>query len=205
MEKYQVIIEELNNIDADWKIKVCENQKLEEIKNYELLQKIDELIGIIRQYKKKSDAESLEDIAQMIDAQSVIELLNQYVENSLVYFNTLSELREIERGNSEKVKEFLQDVIENYIVRVDMQIAKRFQTYNFKSEKSMVETYRAIDHLTEYYVRKLYVKSNIEEDFCEETGLSKESCQLYAELIDKYFQEIKMNIIMQGLECYRNN
>ena len=49
MEKYQVIIEELNNIDADWKIKVCENKKLEEIKNYELLQKIDELIGIIRQ------------------------------------------------------------------------------------------------------------------------------------------------------------
>lgn len=205
MENVAVIIEELNKIDLDWKIKICKSENMEDIGNQELIKKISDLIGIMRQYKKNLDDKHIAILSEIIADQCVMDCLLNFVDKTLVYFNIMSELRKLENEDGKLVGLFLKDVVENYIVRVDSQIVKRYGDYHLRDEHNMKRILKAIDCLTEYYVRRLFTKKSIEKDFEEETELTQENCQVYSELVDKYFQEIKMNIIMQDMEMCKAN
>ena len=43
------------------------------------------------------------------------------------------------------------------------------------------------------------------DDFKDETGFGDDICKYYAELLDKNFKEIKLNILMQDMENLQTN
>jgi hypothetical protein len=100
----------------------------------------------------------------------------------------------------EAVMELFKDIFLNYVLRFDPNITRRYQIKD--GENAFEGILHAFDNLTDYYVKRLYVQEAVERDFCEETGLSKECGELYANLYEEHFQELKWNLILYGLgEC----
>ena len=80
-----------------------------------------------------------------------------------------------------------------------------FEEYHLSSEEEADKAIQSIGSLTEYYIRRLYVTKYIIDDFKDETGFGDDICKYYAELLDKNFKEIKLNILMQDMENLQTN
>lgn len=205
MREITKIIEELNEIQPKWEKQIIDIEELEDIYNSDLAEIFGDLIGILRGYVKEDDESKIEYVRQLLKNKKTMDVLLQCVDKTMMHYKNFAILRGIEKRDIQIVKQFIKDSIENYVVRVDYQFCMTCDRYMIEQVEEMKAILGSMDCLTEYYVRRLFVKSAISMDFKEETGLSEEVCQLYAEMIDKYFQDIKMNIILQDTEYIRRS
>ena len=88
----------------------------------------------------------------------------------------------------------------NYVVRWNMELYKDFEKYHFSDSDEMQDAMTSLDALTDYYVERSLTHQNIVNDFAEETDLSEALCNYYADLLDKYYTDIKLNIIFNKVE-----
>ncbi|MBR5565686.1 MAG: hypothetical protein IKW08_05905 [Roseburia sp.] len=205
MKEIQEIISKFNEESPNWKEWIATVEELDEVYNSRDSELFSELFASIREYVKKDDKKKLEEIGKLIANEKAMDVILKCVNKMLMHYNNLSLLREIEKENKEFVGDFLEDIIENFIVRVDYQFVDEYERYKINSHDEMKTILRTIDCLTEYYVRRIFTKRAIVEDFYDETGLAKENCIRYAEIVNKYFNEMKMNILMQDTEYIRQS
>lgn len=198
------IIEELNKIDNKWQKKVVEVNDLEQLYKSEHGDELGQLIDLIRQFIKSDREEEIKDILSVVDNKKAVDILINYAYDTMVHYNNMFILRELEKENCEEIVfKLIQDAFENCVLRFDYNFIDRYDHYKIKDADEMRNILRSIDCLTEYYVRRLFTKRSICEDFELETGLSKTCCEKYAELVEDNFKEIRMNIIMQDGEYIR--
>jgi hypothetical protein len=200
MKKIEKFISALKNMDSDWAQRICEEEDWDELNNEDMKKVLDQLVKEIRKYKKKEDTGKIEEIRKLVENKAATDRIMQYVDRTLVYYNTFSELRKTEEKDENLAGGFLQDAMKNYILRFDPQISSRHFKYGFSDETGMKRVLQSMEYLTDYYVRKRFLPQTILEDFMEETGLSEANCGVYAKLIEKHFQEIKLNLLMRNME-----
>lgn len=200
MREIKAIIDELNSIDSKWGKVIIDAKELDDIYNGVNGDLLGELIELIREYVKINDSKYMETVSELIADSKVLESVLQYVDKTLIHYNNMSCLREIEKKDKEIVGVFLGDIIENFIVRVDYNFPNEYEQYKIENIETMKKILKSIDCLTEFYVRRFFSKKAIEEDFLEETGLDVDNCKKYAEFVDIYFDKMKINILMQDTE-----
>ena len=61
------------------------------------------------------------------------------------------------------------------------------------------------EDVTDYYVSRSYTKKGIVRDLIDESGLSEESCEYWADLIDQNYLLLKLNYITEELGKIRIN
>ena len=121
MKEIQEIISKFNEESPNWKEWIATVEELDEVYNSRDSELFSELFASIREYVKKDDKKKLEEIGKLIANEKAMDVILKCVNKMLMHYNNLSLLREIEKENKEFVGDFLEDIIENFIVRVDYQ------------------------------------------------------------------------------------
>lgn len=199
MDKIKDIILRLDKSEEDWRtyIKMNDDSKAADVS--ELRRNILNLLLALREVSKMNNQHETEKVRELINDDMLSDNLFKNVEATLVHYKALEPVRQLEREDLPLCKEFFGDVIANYVIRWDRKLHLSFKKYHFADSSDMKSAMESIDSLTDYYVGNTFINSSIVEDFAEESGLSECTCGLYAELVDTYFKDIKLNIIFNNV------
>lgn len=194
--KIYELIQKLDETDKEWKEKIQSVEDLTNLEGGTLKRQAGEVINFLRNCLKEQKEDEVREFQNAVQEASTADAFLKYAEKTLIYYNSLKTLRMNEKENEEFVRAFLKDAFERYIVRFDPSLMWKYSQYHMESSKDMEKALCAVECLTEYYVQRLWVKEYISRDFGEESGLKKESCEFYAELVERYFSDIRMNMVM---------
>lgn len=199
------IIKSLNSEYEDWQEKLKRDGDFFDNINEKYSDQIYELIIALKRLCKEKDRDDLDVFLEVFEDKDIAEKLQKYVEKTLIYYKAFKPLRRRCVKEKEKVEEMITDIFDNFVLRFDSDILNRYEMLNENGDNQIDEVLQSMDNLTDYYVKHLMVKKNVVKDFMDETGLPEEVCELYAELYEKNYYELKLNLLMQGIDaCYSN-
>lgn len=199
LEKIKKLIAAINAEFPGWLELIDENQDFSEKCAPELKNKFFELVFAIKELCIEQE-KNVQEILKNEDLEKrMADVIEKHVNNSMIYYNMLQPIRNLSFQNQESAKEIIYDIFENYILRLDYEIYERYEYFNSEDENRVKRIFSAIDRLTDYYVERLLVKKEVKNDFSEETGISEEVCEYYAQLYEENFKELRLNLILNKL------
>lgn len=191
------LLQILQSIDDQWEIKFLnENQKLEE----ELDREISQLLGILRQELKTEEPEAVQEVLQSMGMReaTAAKLIEKGVD-MLWFYQKLSVLRELEDKDDKSLKGLLSTIYSMRVVRFEPGYLDRLANERY-DKKALLDIAACVANLTDYYVARSYTRRAIIKDLEDESGLSSENCEYWAELIEQNFLVLKMNYIISELQ-----
>lgn len=191
------LLQILQSIDDQWEIKFLdEQQETEE----ELNRKISQLLGILRQELKTEEPEAVQEVLQSMGIKEApaVKLIEKGME-MLWFYQKLSVLRELEDKDDKALKGLLSTVYNMSVVRFEPGYLDRLANEKYGKE-TLLDVSACVANLTDYYVARSYTRRGIVKDLEDESGLSSENCEYWAELIEQNFLVLKMNYIISELQ-----
>lgn len=200
MDEIERTVAELDQIDHNWRdtVKSNDENNISDIEKFH--EYMAELLFEIRKHIKNGNFEIENHLNDYIHDNILCANLMEQAEKLLIHYHAMEPLRILERNNLQLCLSFFRDIMDNYVRRLDTSCLERFEEYKFKSSEEMQKAIESLDMLSDYYVGNSFSRKTIKEDFGEETGLSENLCEYYAELVDKCYQDIKMNLILRKVE-----
>lgn len=195
-EQIKTLLEQLDKKNPNWKEQLRSEDK-DSVMDEETRNQVAKLIMAFRQLFKEKDTDDIELLSSYFDDESLIERIYAEVKQTLIYYNSFSVLREIEQTDQDLVTHFIEDVFHYCLLRVDLQVFKKYSDYGDSRIDNVVW---AFDNLTDYYIRRLFTQDTVQNDFQNETGLSKTNSDFYADLYEKNFSELRLNTILNMLQ-----
>lgn len=122
--------------------------------------------------------------------------------HSLEFYRAFSFLRELERKDQTELKGLLSCLYQKYIVRYEPGYLRYISDGKY-DEDIVEDVANRIEYLSNYYVGRSYTMQGMLRDLQDETGLSKENCEYWADLIDRNYHDLKMNCILDELREIR--
>lgn len=169
----------------------------------EISEQIQQLYRILRQELKEGDKDEVCIYLQKEKLQQkVIDALIRRAQGMLSFYKAFSFLRNLEKRNEDALKGMLASVYQKYIVRYEPGYLNQMVNEKYDKER-LTDVVNRINYLTEFYVSRSYNVFGMMRDLQDETGLSWESCEYWAELIDQNYQVLKMNYILEELKEIR--
>lgn len=191
------LIQQLRQLDKQWEryIPGRIGDASEEIKSL-----INHLMSLLRVELKREPEKAVSEYLQAENIQpETAEQMIKRVSNSLQFYFCFSALRRLEEKDRTALQGLLAAVYEKYIVRFE-----RGYLNQIKPEECDREEWNEIadrmDYLTDFYVSRSYTRKGIAADLMYESGLQEETCEYWADLIDKNYLLLKLNYITQELE-----
>lgn len=199
MENLMKALEELDNSAVEWeKLKKNGYQvSYDDLYGNTLIELITELRTQLKKYSLEECKGKLKDF---LDRYGWLDDILDYADKSLGYYRQLAALRELDGKSKELAVSFLGRAFDNYVVRANPEFINTWKQFGMKDESEMLQVIRTISFLTEFYVSHSYAKSAVKKDFYGESGLSEGVCDAYAELVDRNYMEIKINLIYINLK-----
>lgn len=196
-EKYiEEIIKKADQKYLGWREYIKSNGKTNIKDTSELQECISRLLSETREYLKSDDPHRKEVLSDLIQDNILSEILIDQAEKTLIHYRAMEPVRCLERDDIQLCRNLFSDIMENYIVRVDINCLNRFEKYKFQNSEEMQKIMESLDTLSDYYIGNSFTKDSIKEDFGIETELSDSICDYYAELIDQSYYNIKLNLIL---------
>lgn len=192
------IVSDLNSIDKRWIQEVKHTDSLSDLKDESQKRKIVQLLYALRNCEKSGNEHDIQEFRTSLSDDETSNYLLNYANSSLVYYFNLTQVRELEKTDYASVQEFLKETMDKYVIRFNPTYISSYEKYHFPDEESAHGTMRAIEYLTKYYVYHLFGKEFISRDFRQETDLSQQTCDYYADLVNENFEQIKMNLLLQN-------
>ena len=195
-EQIKTLLEQLDKKNPNWKEQLRSEDK-DSVMDEETRNQVAKLIMAFRQLFKEKDTDDIELLSSYFDDESLIERIYAEVKQTLIYYNSFSVLREIEQTDQDLVTHFIEDVFHYCLLRVDLQVFKKYSDYGDSRIDNVVW---AFDNLTDYYIRRLFTQDTVQNDFQNETGLSKTNSGFYADLYERNFSELRLNTILNMIQ-----
>ncbi len=195
-EQIKTLLEQLDKKNPNWKEQLRSEDK-DGVMDEETRNQVAKLIMAFRQLFKEKGTDDIELLSSYFDDESLIERIYAEVKQTLIYYNSFSVLREIEQTDQDLVTHFIEDVFHYCLLRVDLQVFKKYSDYG---DSRIDDVVWAFDNLTDYYIRRLFTQDTVQNDFQNETGLSKTNSDFYADLYEKNFSELRLNTILNMLQ-----
>lgn len=195
------LIYRLGQIDPQWE-KTIRNRSADlEGEAYFL---VNRLLSLLRAELK---IETAERVSEWLQAEGVsaetAEYLVKKMYSSLQFYFSFSVLREMEEKDQTMLFGMLASIYEKYIVRFERGYIQEICPETCSCE-DWEEIADRMGFLTDYYVSKSYTRKGIAKDLMEESGLQEETCEYWADLIDRNYLLLKLNYITQELENSRS-
>ena len=121
----------------------------------------------------------------------------------LQFYSGFSLLRELETKDEITLKGLLAIIYQKYIVRYEPGYVQRMEVGKY-SEEELMGIVSRITYLTDYYIVRSYTVKGMVDDLRDETGLSRENCEYWADLIEQNYQMLKMNYILEQMGRIEN-
>ena len=195
-EQIKTLLEQLDKKNPNWKEQLRSEDK-DGVMDEETRNQVAKLIMAFRQLFKEKGTDDIELLSSYFDDESLIERIYAEVKQTLIYYNSFSVLREIEQTDQDLVTHFIEDVFHYCLLRVDLQVFKKYSDYG---DSRIDDVVWAFDNLTDYYIRRLFTQDTVQNDFQNETGLSKTNSDFYADLYEKNFSELRLNTFLNMLQ-----
>ena len=195
-EQIKTLLEQLDKKNPNWKEQLRSEDK-DGVMDEETRNQVAKLIMAFRQLFKEKGTDDIELLSSYFDDESLIERIYAEVKQTLIYYNSFSVLREIEQTDQDLVTHFIEDVFHYCLLRVDLQVFKKYSDYG---DSRIDDVVWAFDNLTDYYIRRLFTQDTVQNDFQNETGLSKTNSDFYADLYEKNFSELRLNTILNMIQ-----
>lgn len=201
MRRIEQYIDKLNLEYPGWQDDLKRNIDFSKSENEELKNKIYDLVIEIRRVCKEKQEYDRKVLNDIFEDRVICDILWKYVDRVLIYYKAFQPIREKSYSDPENTRKLLEDIFNNFILRIDPEIIDQYKDFagTGEGENGIERVIYAIDGLTEYYVEHLFTQNMVENDFREETDLNSEICKYYAELYESHFQEIRLNMIMNGI------
>lgn len=194
------ILQKLWADDGQWEAFVLDEEKEGE---EEVIEKIRRLLRMLRQELKEGDEEEIREyLGREKLRKETIDKLVEKAKGMLQLYEEFRFLRELERKDDTALKGLLSAAYQKYIVRFEPGYLNHMAAEKYDEEK-LLDIVRDMDILTDYYISRSYTRQGMMRDLQDETGLSWENCEYWAELIDGNYQALKMNYIVEELREIR--
>ena len=174
-EQIKTLLEQLDKKNPNWKEQLRSEDK-DGVMDEETRNQVAKLIMAFRQLFKEKGTDDIELLSSYFDDESLIERIYAEVKQTLIYYNSFSVLREIEQTDQDLVTHFIEDVFHYCLLRVDLQVFKKYSDYGDSRIDDVVWAFQ------------------------NETGLSKTNSDFYADLYEKNFSELRLNTILNMLQ-----
>lgn len=194
------IIQKLRSIDDQWESYVLNEDKNGDNK---LISQIQFLYDMLHQELKEADEEEVREflIRQKLKKETVDTMLLR-TEGLLQFYRAFSFLRELESEDPTALKGILSGIYQKHILRFEPGYLRYIAGGKY-DEEVLENIAHRIDFLTNYYVCRSFTMQGMLNDLKDETGLSDDNCEYWADLIDRNYQILKMNYIMDELRELR--
>ncbi len=208
MDKVKRLVDALNEKNADWKTELDFYEKGEKENIDNSRSKLyDELFYELKQFIKKhieeKNNEALngmkEELEVLIDKQEIVSKVLNIAANSLLIYKSLKTLRKWERNSIEITKGRINIIFDNYIERIDTQFINKYHEYDVDSVNEFQRMLNVLESVTEYYVVRHYEKNSIIQDFRDESGVGVEIAEELASQIEKRYNSLQMNFLMERM------
>lgn len=163
------------------------------------------LMNLLRDEMKTETPDAVSEYltAEDVESEAAAQLVSK-VQNSLQFYFSFSVLRKLEEKDKTALQGLLTAVYERYIVRFERGYLHQIRPKEC-SKDEWNEIADRMDYLTDYYVSRSFTRKGIADDLLDETGLQKETCGYWADLIDRNYLLLKLNHITQELGKLREN
>ena len=175
------MIQKLWLTDRKWEIFVLSEEKADD--NEEVKKLINYLVRVLRKELKTGDRTEIKEYLQeeRLKRETAEKLIDNALE-MLQFYSGFSLLRELETKDEITLKGLLAIIYQKYIVRYEPGYVQRMEVGKY-SEEELMGIVSRITYLTDYYIVRSYTVKGMVDDLRDETGLSRENCEYWADLI----------------------
>lgn len=131
--------------------------------------------------------------------------LQNRIKESLSAYYIAAPLRALDAQDEDKASKAVQEIFNHAILRFDIKIVDRYDKCGFPSQDALIDFLNVLDSFCSYMVERNFCCSTIEEYAKYNMRFSSKLCKQIAEIIDKNFQQFKINYIMDNLKMLRGN
>ncbi|MBP3460456.1 MAG: hypothetical protein J6K58_14735 [Lachnospiraceae bacterium] len=200
MEKINNLVKEIMKNDKSW-----ENYKeIKEINEPKTLELLNDLISEVRKMVKNDEEESLEMLSQYVENDQLCKDIIAFSRFTLMHYKNFAIVRQLEESNRELAAVLFQNIMDKFVLRLDFDFQETYEIYNAKSEEEFYDFLESYDTLVSYYVQRHYSRKAIVKDIIEETEISDEDAEVFADLIGRNYRDLQLNLIIDSLQKNKN-
>ncbi len=197
MGELQTIINKIKEEKLDVQHVIeCIKQK-ERIEQKELI--CLDLFDHLREIKKENKEFDISDYLKDAFTTQEINDIQLLIDNNLKNYYWFQPIRDLEQKNRFLVKDLFEKIFDFYLVRFDPHFKQCYLDYDFHNESELSGVLKAIEFLTQYYISYGFVGSYIKEDFIQETGVTTKLAELYVDLFEQHYKQLREEYIISKL------
>ncbi len=207
MDKILCIIQELNEIDDNWKKYLKDNDLYDQTVVNETKDCINKLLGEMSDAVKAyidADDETGEEAyhTKLKEAlgEEEYEIIYGVIKSSLRIYRQTKMIRK----NPDIAADLIRDVYERLSVRYDPDIFDAFEHYGVNDQQTYITAIVAIDKTVSSYMGRHYSKEIAKREFENATGLTGVCSMVYAELYESNYEILQKNLLIDRLNDLAN-
>ncbi|MDE6601500.1 MAG: hypothetical protein K2K90_04940 [Lachnospiraceae bacterium] len=190
----------IEGLGEDWKTKLDAYLKNE---NVELDRKckdgIEDFLQSCMEEIKDNKVSHLQKVEKKIDNDLLYNNLKKYLDDLLWTFYAFAPLRVLGAVNSKEACEIMEQVFDCAVLRYHPNIMQEYEKYHFDNGNAFVDFLNAQDGLCSYMIEKNMHYDVMINFVYMQTRLPKELCKRLVDMVDKSFNELRMNYIIGKL------
>ncbi|MCI8994384.1 MAG: hypothetical protein HFI31_02895 [Lachnospiraceae bacterium] len=194
------LVSKLHSTDKYWELYVLEENRERSENIGSLLNRL--LQSLRNVWKQEGRERGKKELKKAGVTEKACEALMEETERTLRFYIQFEPLRDLDSRDRVALKGLILSIYQKYIVRLEPGYIKMLNLEGIRSEE-LQEIARYMDYMTDFYVSRSYTRWGIIRDLLDESGLSEEICDYWAELIEQNYMQLKMNYIVESLESIK--
>ncbi|MCM1087736.1 MAG: hypothetical protein NC419_06235 [Muribaculaceae bacterium] len=200
-DNLEVLIEILGE---DWKTKLDNYLKSEEVElNSKGRECIEDFFESCIEEIKEGRTSNLQKVEKKINNDLLYKNLRNYFDGLLWAFYAFAPIRAVSVVDSEKAHDIIEQIFENAILRYNSDILQNYEKYCFDNGSAFADFLNAQDGLCSFIISKNMHRNTMENFIYMQTQLPKGLCRQMADIIDKNFNNLRMNYIIGKLNSLK--
>ena len=157
------------------------------------------MISEMRELIKQERNDKLKELENDINNSQLYDDLMDFSKHTLRHYYAWKAVKELEKANKELIPALFQNIMDKFVLRLELDFKQTYSVYYVESEDDFSELLRSYDALVTYYVKRHFSRKWIIADIMEETEIDSEDAELFADLIERNYRELQLNIMIDGL------
>ena len=154
----------------------------------------------MRELLKKDEGVDLEEIKKAMGNDSMYDSLIEISLRTLKHYNAWRIVRDLGQRDKDMVQILFQNIMDKYVLRLEYEFQDTHATYGVSDSEVFYEMLSSYDTLVTYYIQRHFSRKAVVGDIREETEITNDSAEIFADLYERNYKELQLNIILDGLQ-----
>ena len=160
---------------------------------------IREFLNICKEEIMDNNISVQKQVEEVINNDLLYKKIQEYINKQLRTYYATCALRTMAATDIEKTKTLVKEIFNMTVLRFNPKIIQEYEKFGYTSEDNFIEFLNVLDAMTMYMVRRNLHVEAIKNSIYMNTRLPHSICEQMAKIIDKNFESLKMNYIIDTL------